>query len=48
VGERSARHRRGPVPDDDPAAQAVRRLQRQEDALYARYRALREALRLDP
>jgi len=27
---------------------AVRRLQRQEDALYARYRALREALRLDP
>ena len=26
----------------------TRRLQREEDALYARYRALREALRLDP
>jgi heme exporter protein D len=26
----------------------TRRLQREEDALYARYRALRETLRLDP
>jgi heme exporter protein D len=26
----------------------TRRLQREEDALFARYRALREALRLDP
>lgn len=26
----------------------VRRLQREEDALFARYRALREALRLEP